>query len=97
MDINGSIWTNQYFRLNFYNSIEYYIPVGQETKITHFHIEVMNKLKWYPLTSIKKTFNIWCVTLPIDKLKWSKSFCNCLAFFLKFMCKHLVGIVLRSG
>jgi hypothetical protein len=46
------------------------------------------------LISIKKSFNIWCVTLPIDKLKWSEGFCNCPALFKKFMRKHVVGIVI---
>jgi len=83
------------FSIELDNSIEYYIPVGQETKITNFDIEVMNKFKWYSFDQYrKKAFNIWWVALPIHKLKWSDGFCNCSALFKKFMCKHVVGIAI---
>ncbi len=57
------LWANGYkwvksnktiFSIELDNSIEYYIPVGQETKITNFDIEVMNKLKWYSFDQYKK-------------------------------------------
>ncbi len=65
-------------------------------KITNVDIDVMKKMKWYSFDQYKnKAFNIWCVTLPADKLKWLDGVCNCPAFFKKFMCKHVVGMGIR--
>ena len=76
--------------------VQYYIPAGDETKITNADIDVMKKMKWYSFDQYKiKAFNIWCVTLPMDKLKWDEGVCNCSAFFKKFMCKHVTGMAIR--
>ncbi len=37
----------------------------------------------------------WSVTLSADKLKWLDGAYNCLAFFEKFMCKHIIGMAVR--
>ncbi|CAF1526676.1 unnamed protein product [Didymodactylos carnosus] len=42
-----------------------------------------------------KAFNVWCVTLPVDKLRWLNGLCDCPVFFKKFMCKHVVGMAIR--
>ncbi|CAF1118993.1 unnamed protein product [Rotaria sordida] len=78
------------------NLVQYYIPAGNETKITNGEIDVVKKMKWYSFDQYKKkAFNIWSVTLPVDKLKWLEGVCNCPAFFKKFMCKHVVGMAIR--
>jgi hypothetical protein len=78
------------------NLVQYYIPAGDETKITNVDIDVMKKMKWYSFDQYKnKAFNIWCATLPVDKFKWLDGVCNCPAFFKKFMCKHVVGMAIR--
>ena len=78
------------------NLVQCYIPAGDETKITNVDIDVMKKMKWYSFDQYKnKAFNIWYVTLPVDKLKWLDGVCNCPAFFKKFMCKHVVGMAVR--
>jgi hypothetical protein len=56
----------------------------------------MKKMKWYSFNQYKKkAFNVWSVTLPTDRLKWSEGVYNCPAFFKKFMCKHVVGMAIR--
>jgi len=78
------------------NFVQYYIPAGDGTEITNVDIDVMKKMKWYSFDQYKnKAFNIWCVTLPTDKLKWLDGVCNCPAFFKKFMCKHVVGMTIQ--
>jgi hypothetical protein len=78
------------------NSIQFYTSAGDETKITNPEIDVMKKMKWYSFDQYKiKAFNIWCVTLPMDKLKWDEGVYNCPAFFKKFMCKHVIGMAIR--
>ncbi len=37
----------------------------------------------------------WSVTLSADKLKSLDGAYNCLAFFEKFMCKHIIGMAVR--
>ena len=64
----------------------------------HFkrEIDMMKKLKWYSFDQYKaKAFNVWRVTLPVDKLKWLDGLCNCPAFFKKFLCKHVVDVSIR--
>ena len=76
--------------------IQYYIPAADQTNISNVEIDVMKKLKWYSFDQYKvKAFSVWCVTLPVDKLKWLDGICNCPAFFKKFLCKHVVGIAIR--
>ncbi|KAF9758301.1 hypothetical protein NGRA_3148 [Nosema granulosis] len=103
--ISLDLWTNGYqwvksnksiLSTEYHDSIEYFIPAGGVTTIANSDIDVMNKLKWYTFDQyFKKAFNVWSVTLPIDKLKWSDGVCNCPAFFKKFMCKHVVGMAIR--
>jgi hypothetical protein len=99
------LWTNGYqwvksnesiLSSEFDDSIQYYIPVGDETNISNIEIDVTKKMKWYSFDQYKiKAFNIWCVTLPVDKLKWLDGLCNCPTFFKKLMCNHVVGIAIR--
>jgi hypothetical protein len=103
--ISLDLWTNGYqwvkseksiLSTESNNSVQYYIPAGDETRITNAEIDVMKKMKWYSFDQYKiKAFNIWCVTLPMDKLKWDEGVCNCPAFFKKFMCKHVIGMAIR--
>jgi hypothetical protein len=60
------------------------MTAGDETKITDVEIDVMKKMKWYSFDQYKKkAFNIWSVTLPVDKPIWFDGVCNCPAFFKK--------------
>jgi hypothetical protein len=78
------------------NSVQFYTSAGDETKITNPEIDVMKKMKWYSFDQYKiKAFNIWCVTLPMDKLKWDDGVCNCQAFFKNVLCKHVIGMAIR--
>ncbi|CAF2347112.1 unnamed protein product [Rotaria sp. Silwood2] len=52
-------------------------------------------MKWYSFDQYKqKAFNIWSVTLPVDKLKWLDTVCNCSIFFKNFMCKHVLDMAI---
>ncbi len=62
--ITLELWTNGYkwvksnkpmLSIELDNSIEYCIPAEDETKITNFDIEVMNKLQWYSFDQYKKS------------------------------------------
>ncbi len=55
-------WVKSIFSIELDNSIEYYIPARQETKITNFDIELMNKLKWYTFDQCKKKHSIFGVS-----------------------------------
>ena len=98
--ISLDLWTSgyQWVKLNksvlsieHDNDIEYFIPAGDETKITNADIDVMKKMKWYTFDQYKtRAFNTWSVTLPMDQSKWLDGICNCPAFFKKFMCKHVL-------
>jgi hypothetical protein len=104
--ITRFIWTNGYQWAKSNKSIisikldseliQYYIPAGDETHISNNEIDVIKKLKWYSFDQYKvKAFNIWCATLPVNKLKWLDGLYNCPAFFKKILCKHVVGIAIR--
>lgn len=70
--------------------------VGDETKIKNANIDVMTRMKCYSFDQYEiKSFNLCCVTLPIDKLKWNQDVCNFLVCFKKFMFKHIVSIAIR--
>jgi hypothetical protein len=62
------LWTNGYqwaksnksiLSTELDNLVQYYIPVGDETKVTNVEIDVMKKMKWYSFDQYKiKAFSV---------------------------------------
>jgi hypothetical protein len=103
--ITLDLWTNAYqwvkseksvLSTETNDSIQYYIPAGDETLVTNANIDVVKKMKWYSFDHYKtKAFSVWCVSLPKDTSKWDEGVRNCPAFFKRFMCKHVIGLAIK--
>lgn len=79
------------------NTIEYCIPSGEQCQLLDCDINKVKSMKWKTFQQFKETaFTVWFVTLPKDKSQWTKGTCNCPSFFKKYMCKHIVGLAIRS-
>jgi hypothetical protein len=80
------------------NIIEYYCPVGEQTKVTEEQIETVQELRWNTFDQFKKrASSVWKVTLPSDASneKWRAGKCTCPFFLKKYMCKHIIGLAIR--
>ena len=78
-------------------TVEFSIPSGEEFAVSQSDIIMVKSLKWNTFQQFKeKAFSVWFVTLPKEKSQWMKGICNCPSFFKKYMCKHVVGLAIRS-
>jgi hypothetical protein len=78
-------------------TVEFSIPSGEELAVSQSDIIMVKSLKWNTFQQFKeKAFSVWFVTLPKEKSQWMKGICNCPSFFKKYMCKHVVGLAIRS-
>ena len=80
------------------NIIEYYCPVGEQTKVTEEQIKTVQELRWNTFDQFKKrASSVWKVTLPSDASneKWKEGKCTCPFFLKKYMCKHIIGLAIR--
>jgi hypothetical protein len=77
-------------------SIEYYLPTSDSTKVTQADIDVVKNLRWNTFDQFKKrSFHVWILSFPKNLSNWKNGKCNCPSFFKEFICKHVVGMALR--
>ncbi len=55
----------------------------------------IKKQKFTTFNQFKKSFHIWCIEVENDS-HWKISKCDCPAFLKKYICKHVVGMGIRS-
>jgi len=81
------------------NSVEYYCPAGEQTKVTEAQINIVKEMQWNTFEQFKKrAFAVWILTLPNDDdmtMKWNEGKCTCPCYLKKYMCKHIIGISIR--
>jgi hypothetical protein len=79
------------------DKLEYTVPSGDSSTISESDLEAVKKLKWNTFDQFKeKAFSLWIVTTPKEKSLWENGICTCPAFFKKYMCKHVVGLGIRT-
>ena len=77
--------------------LEYSIPSGSSTTLSESDITAIKKMKYDTFDQFKeKVFFMWIVISPKEKSQWEDGVCTCPAFFKKYMCKHVVGLGIRS-
>ena len=79
------------------STVEFSISAGEEVTVSQSDIISVKSMKWNTIQQFKeKAFRVWLVTLPKEKSEWMKGICNCPSFFKRYMCKHVVGLAIRS-
>ena len=74
----------------------YYLPAGEETRITDKEIKRHENCRFNPFDTYKSVyFNIWCVCLSNNPEKWKEVTCTCPSFMKNFVCKHTIGMSIR--
>jgi len=73
----------------------YYIPAGDLESFTQTDLNRYKKQKFTTFNQFKKSFHIWCMEVENDS-HWRTSKCNCPAFLKNYICKHVVGMGIRS-
>ena len=85
------------------------VASGQD-EITHskkdsnsmFSVHKFNLTDWRCITSAE-TFEEFCSILPtniivrLSHTNWKIGFCFCDKFYKEFICKHIVGVAVRTG
>jgi hypothetical protein len=79
------------------STVEFSISAGEEVTVSQSDIISVKSMKWNTFQQFKeKAFRVWLVTLPKEKSEWMKGICNCPSFLKRYMCKHVVGLAIRS-
>lgn len=76
------------------NQIVYTIPVGN---ISDDDLTCDDSTKWKKFADFKRSLDIVHTTFdyPVTANNWAHGFCDCSDGFKKYLCEHMVGIVLR--
>lgn len=91
--LNTSIIIRKSTCKNFNNC---YLLNNGET-ITTKHINSFLKMNFGSFDKFKeKAFNVCCVTMPIENEKWDESTCVCVGFQKNYICKHVIGLAIRT-
>ena len=57
--------------------VEYYCPVGDESKVSEEHIKNVKELRWNTFDQFKKrASSVWIVSLPTVNEKWKEGKCQ---------------------
>lgn len=68
----------------------------------YYSVHKFNLTDWRCITSAK-SFADFCTILPqniivkISHTNWKMGFCCCDRFYKDFICKHIVGVAIRTG
>jgi hypothetical protein len=75
----------------------FYSPAKDKRDFTDNNMEINKEMKFNSFNEYKVAmFNIWTTNLPTDKEKWIDGKCNYHAYFKKRICKHVVGVTIRT-
>jgi hypothetical protein len=75
----------------------FYSPAKDKRDFTDNDMEINKEMKFNSFNEYKVAmFNIWTTTLSTDKEKWIDGKCDCPAYFKKRICKHVVGVAIRT-
>ena len=99
--ITLSVWTDAYNWVQLNKDVMsicngdatmYYLPAGEETRITDKEIERYENCRFNLFDTYKSVyFNIWCVYLSNNREKWKEAACACPSFMKNFVCMHTIG------
>ena len=60
-------------------------------------INNITEMRWNTFEQFKKrAFSGWICRMPWIAECWSQGKCTCPSFLKKYMCKHIIGIAIRS-
>ena len=71
------------------------VSAGGTEKLAKTQENKYNKQKWNNFDDYKESLTIWKVALSNDPSLWRQSSCNYPSFFKGFICKHVIGLVIR--
>ena len=103
--IDLSLWTASYHwaksnkiinEIDQIVNFEYHCPAGESIQATKEEIQSVIEMRWNTMDQFKKrAFAVWIVELQKSD-DWQDGTCTCPIFLKRFICKHIVGLAIRS-